>query len=222
MIADIIFTWIAAGLTLAIFSFLYKDNPFYKLAEHIYVGSSAAYNFIWFWFFMFRPTFLEPFFKGTGPALERYLLILPVILGILMLTRIVPKWSWLSRWPIAFSIGIGAGIGLYSVIIGWLLPQLKATLLPLYVPVYQNGVIDIWRTFWASLNNIIFVVAVLTTLTYFYFSSPQKGFLGKTSRIGITFIMIGFGAKFGYDVMARLSLLIGRLYFLLHDWLRII
>ena len=27
--------WIGALLTLMIFSFLYKDNPFYKLAEHI-------------------------------------------------------------------------------------------------------------------------------------------------------------------------------------------
>ena len=33
----------AAFLTLAILSFLYKDNPFYKFAEHLYVGVSAAY-----------------------------------------------------------------------------------------------------------------------------------------------------------------------------------
>lgn len=35
--------WLAALLTLAIFSFLYRDNPFYKTAEHIFVGISAAY-----------------------------------------------------------------------------------------------------------------------------------------------------------------------------------
>ena len=29
--------------TLAIFSFLYKDNPFYKIAEHAYIGISAGY-----------------------------------------------------------------------------------------------------------------------------------------------------------------------------------
>ena len=33
----------AAFLTLAIFSFLYKDNPFYKFAEHLFVGVSAAF-----------------------------------------------------------------------------------------------------------------------------------------------------------------------------------
>ena len=33
--------WVAAVLTLCIFSFLYKDNPFYKFAEHLFVGVSA-------------------------------------------------------------------------------------------------------------------------------------------------------------------------------------
>jgi hypothetical protein len=35
-------------------------------------------------------------------------------------------------------------------------------------------------------------------------------------------LMISFGASFGYTVMARISLLIGRLEFLLKDWLHII
>ena len=30
--------WIAVFLTLGIFSYLYKDNPFYKIAEHLFVG----------------------------------------------------------------------------------------------------------------------------------------------------------------------------------------
>ena len=35
--------WIAVFLTLGIFSYLYKDNPFYKTAEHLFVGVSAGY-----------------------------------------------------------------------------------------------------------------------------------------------------------------------------------
>jgi hypothetical protein len=45
---------------------------------------------------------------------------------------------------------------------------------------------------------------------------------GKFAGIGIWFIMVAFGASFGYTVMARISLLIGRMQFLLHDWLGII
>ena len=36
---------VGAGLTLLIYSFLYKDNPLFKFAEHIYVGVAAAYIF---------------------------------------------------------------------------------------------------------------------------------------------------------------------------------
>ena len=34
--------------------------------------------------------------------------------------------------------------------------------------------------------------------------------LGKASKIGIYFLMISFGASFGFAVMGRISLLIGR------------
>jgi len=49
MLLNIIGTWVAASLTLAILSFLYKDNPFYKVAEHIYVGTSAGFAVIYAW-----------------------------------------------------------------------------------------------------------------------------------------------------------------------------
>ena len=38
--------WVAAVLTLFIFSFLYKDNPLYKFAEHLFVGVSAGYYIV--------------------------------------------------------------------------------------------------------------------------------------------------------------------------------
>ena len=37
--------WCIVLLTLSIFSYLYGDNPFYKAAEHIFVGVSAGYIF---------------------------------------------------------------------------------------------------------------------------------------------------------------------------------
>ncbi|MBC7286752.1 MAG: hypothetical protein H5T86_01665 [Armatimonadetes bacterium] len=38
------------------------------------------------------------------------------------------------------------------------------------------------------------------------------------SRVGIWFLMVAFGAGFGNTVMARLSLLIGRIEFLRYEW----
>ena len=51
--------WIGALLTLMVFSFLWRDNPFYKFAEHVVWGVSAAY-----WLVMGLWTTL-------GPALGR-------------------------------------------------------------------------------------------------------------------------------------------------------
>jgi hypothetical protein len=42
------------------------------------------------------------------------------------------------------------------------------------------------------------------------------------ANLGIIFLMLGFGASFGYTVMSRISLLIGRMQFLLGDWLGVI
>ena len=52
---EIFGAWVAVFLTLAIFSFLYKDNPFYKIAEHLFVGVSAGY-----WMSMFFWTQIQP------------------------------------------------------------------------------------------------------------------------------------------------------------------
>jgi len=194
--------WIAAFLTLSIYSFLYKDNPFYKLAEHLYVGMSAAYYVILVWSSDVKPMLIDRFVtNGT----VHWMLLFPAILSALMLCRFVPQIAWISRWAIAFTIGMGAGIGLTMALQGYIIPQLQASIRPLN-----------------SVNNIILVVGVITTLAYFYFSVEHRGPLKGTARLGMLFIMVALGASFGYTVMARLSLLIGRVYFLLHDWLHLI
>ncbi len=207
MLLSLIGTWVAATLTIAILSFLFKDNPLYKAAEHIYVGISAGFAVIYAWSFDVYPMLVEAFRSNLASRnyLEAWILIVPAALGLLMLARSIPGLTWLSRWPIAFTIGIGSGLGLVASVQGYLLPQITDTLRPL-----------------VTVNNFFLYIGVITTLVYFYFSREHKGALGLFSRIGIVFIMVAFGASFGYTVMARISLLIGRFYFLLHDWLRLI
>lgn len=207
MLLSLIGTWVAATLTIAILSFLFKDNPLYKAAEHIYVGISAGFAVIYAWSFDVYPMLVEAFRNNLASRnyLEAWILIVPAALGLLMLARSIPRLAWLSRWPIAFTIGIGSGLGLVASVQGYLLPQITDTLRPL-----------------VTVNNFFLYIGVITTLVYFYFSREHKGALGLFSRVGIVFIMVAFGASFGYTVMARISLLIGRFYFLLHDWLRLI
>ncbi len=196
--------WIAAILTLCIFSFLYKDNPFYKFAEHLFIGISIGYSIAIVWHLVVIPKIWDPLQKGI------YITIIPICLGALMFSRFSRKWAWLSRWPIAFIIGTGQGISLPLTMQANVFKQLQGCM------VIPRG--DLFLT----ISTAIMIIGVICTLVYFYFSVEHKGLIGRTANIGIWFIMLAFGASFGYTVMARVSLLIGRTQFLLHDWLGMI
>jgi predicted phage tail protein len=68
---------------------------------------------------------------------------------------------------------------------------------------------------------VVLVLGTVAVLFYFFFSVEHKKVGSAVSKVGIWFLMVSFGASFGYTVMGRLSLLIGRVNFLLHDWLNI-
>jgi hypothetical protein len=209
---EIIGVWVAAFLTLAIFSFLYKDNPLYKLAEHIFVGISAGYGVVVTYHEAVIPLLIDPLFRPDRlemPAPD-YLVIIPGVLGLMMFSRFFPKYDWLSRWPMAFVMGLGSGLTIPAMIQMDLLPQLHATMLPIWP---GEGI-----SWWTAISNFLLIVGVLCTLAYFYFSRAHAGALGVASKVGIFFLMVAFGATFGNTVMARISLLIGRVQFLYHDW----
>jgi hypothetical protein len=198
--------WLGALLTLCIFSFLYKDNPFYKFAEHLFVGVSAGYGVALEWHNVFLPNLWRPLTQQS-----KLILIIPFIFGILLFSRFVRKVSWFSRWPMALIIGMYAGITIVGYGSGDLILQIHANLLPL------------WTGRWfESANNILLTVGVITGLIYFFFSKEHKGAFGAGAKIGTWFLMISFGASFGYTVMSRMSLLIGRIYFLLANWLHVL
>lgn len=207
--------WIAALLTLGIFSFLYKDNPIYKFCEHLFVGISAGYWVVLTYFSVVRPNLLDPLWNGffrTGPTSATWFLLIPLILGVMLFSRFFPRGDWLSRWPIALILGVYPALRITGFAQGDFVEQLHGTILPL------------WGTpsFWTAVNNAILIVGLLTTLIFFFFSKEHTGALGATAKIGIYFLMVSFGASYGYTVMARISLLIGRVMFLLQDWLGLV
>jgi len=197
-------------LSLAIFSFLYKENPFYRIAEHIFLGVANGYLVTFYWHNILVPVLFRPLFAG------RLILILSFTIGILYFTRFIPRISWLVRIPIGIYIGYYTGAYIPAVIQASIIKQIQGTTL-------TGANFASWHAgSWGILWSVIVLIGVLCTLSYFYFSREHKGVLGVTAKIGIVFVMIGFGAAFGYTVMARVSLLIGKFQFLLGDWLGII
>ena len=220
--------WVAALLTLCVFSFLYKDNPLYKLAEHLFVGVSAGYYIVLNFWTVVVPNLFDPLYRaftGHDPVTHdavpqpggpfaaslgdyRGWFLFPGLLGVLLFTRLSRRVDWMSRWSLAVIIGVYAGLKTTGFAQGDLVAQAQASLQPLWGP-------DLWT----SLNAILFTVGLVTSLLFFFYSREHKGTLGVLARTGIVFLMVSFGAGYGYTVMSRLSLLIGRFQFLLQDWL---
>ena len=214
---DRVGVWIAALLTLCIYSFLYRDNVLYKIAEHLFVGVSLGWALCVTYHQAILPKMVYPVFMPARVDLAGpdFVVAVPVLIGLLWFARFIPGVGWLTRVPIAAVVGYGSGVGATAAIHGNLLPQLRATLLPV-VARSDSGAFDVWL----SIGNAVLIVGVICVLAYFYFSREHRGVLGGMSRVGIYFLMMAFGAGFGYTVMARISLLIGRIEFLWFDWLR--
>lgn len=224
-------------LTLSIFSFLYKDNAFYKFAEHLFVGVSAAYWMcVGFWSNIVQQvvprisTNLSDFFEIAFLGYELHYYI-PIFFGLILLTRLTPtSWriAWMSKWTLAFIVGATAGLVLPVNLRTNFLIQINSTLVPLF-PDWQgfgyfisNFDFSYNGPFIKTISNWVTIFGVLGGLVYFFFSKEHKGVFGHASRFGIWILMLTFGASFGYTVMGRISLLVGRLTFIFRDWAGII
>lgn len=198
--------WVAAFFTLAIFSSLYRDNPVYRFAESLLVGVSAGY-------YLVQYAYSALFKKLWIPVVQDHDwgLLFGGILGLLVLGRLHRRTEWLARFAIAFYVAAWAGYLIPSALKAQVLEQIAGTWLS------PAGSIPLG----AAVNELLLLVGVASILVYFYFSREHVGALGVASRLGITFLMLGFGASFGYTIMGRITLLIGRFQFLFDRWLGI-
>ena len=232
--------WFAALMTLAVLSFLWRDNPVYKLAESVVVGVSAGY-----WMIVATWDTLVPKLAGAllpawtkahlMPSLESagvdWWGLVPLGLGVLLLCRLSARVSWLGIFPLAFVVGTFAGLRFVQNIESDLLAQVATMFEPLVVVKHQvlagadaavAAPIDWAGSIGASLSAVLILVGVLSVLAYFFFSLEHKGALGRTAKVGVWYLMITFGASFGFTVMGRIALLAARFEFLFDDWLWLI
>ena len=199
--------WLSALLTLFIFSFLFRDNILYQFAEHLFVGISAGYLIAITWYNQIYPNLYVPLrYEGN------LLYLIPLFFALCYFARFIPKIAYLVRLPIAFLLGWGSGAAIPAFFQRDLLRQTQGTLL----------VRDAFLRFDTGLWAAIILVGVICVLVYFFFSRERKGIMKPAANLGIIFLMLGFGASFGYTVMSRISLLIGRFQYLLGPWLGII
>ena len=195
---------IAAFLMICVYTFLYKENPVYRIAEHAMVGASAGYYFV---------TNLNYIIKsGWSPMLAgKPHYIIALVLGLLLFANLIPKYSWLSRYGLAVVTGAGIALAVSRVILTNVIKQAETAVAPILT---ASSATD-W------VNLIISLVLTLTVIYYFTYTSvvrPTK--LDKLQFIGRLGLMVAFGVGYGQTTSYRLNLIIGRIDALLEPTVR--
>jgi hypothetical protein len=181
------FTW-------SVYSYLlYKENIFFRFAEHTFIGVAAGINFVMAMQTLQGNT-ITPIMKGS------LLYLIGLLLGIIVLFRYIKPVKFLSNWSMAFYVGVTLGLSV---------SRLPAT--RIIVPLESFMLVP------NSIDNIVLIVGFLAVLSYFIFGrinneqvSESKGYL---DRVGRLFLMVTLGAMFGSALLGRFSMVIERIYF---------
>ena len=203
-LASVIQIWLAALFTIWVYSIAFRDNVFFKFAEHTFVGAAAGHSIV-YGVDNVRRYGLDPLMKGA------WLYAVVFLLGIVLYARYHKKYFWLSRFPLAMMVGIGIGLSMRATVTAEFIAQIQST-----AAMKVLGV-DAWTGF----SNLLFIIIVLTVVYFFIFTFPgmHKGGLGTVSRIARYGMMAAFGYSFANTVLSRFNMIFGRLDFLMSQWL---
>jgi len=204
--------WLGAAATLAVFSFLYRENRAYRFAEHILLGLGVGFGVAVAITDVLIPKWWVPL--RSGDAGSTAFALAAAALGLMWYGHYHPRTVWLSRIVMGLVIGAGAGIALNAGI-NDRLPRIVPSFKSAYIPPAQATIYS------AAFNILVFLVILFSVLSYFFWFE-RKGRPPETgSGLGRVFLMIAFGIFFGNAIMTRVGVFIERVSFLLTQWLRI-
>lgn len=207
-----VIVWVGAICTLGLYSILYRENKTFRFFEHVFIGLATGYGVYIVWTDTLRPKWWDPMV-----AEGRWWWAFALPLGSLFYFVYSRRYAWMSRIIYALFFGFAAGQA-FRGFTGEFFPLIRSAINnPLVPPPGATG----WTAISSVLNNALFLVILLSVMSYFFFSFEQRGAVARASRLGRYLLMFSFGAIFGSTIMARMSLLIGRIYFLLSDWLHL-
>lgn len=232
---DVLGGWLICFLTLAVFSFLYKDNPFYKFAEHVFVGVGTA----WFTMEYYNEGIRKPLIEYVEQAKEQAAKIAAlgagasaeavedlkiklggyavdpswaigfragaIVFSIFLLVRLFKSDSWMPRWPLAIMVGVYAALKMTGEVQSKLVLQVAETMKDPFTGI--DGLPLSWDV---QFGNIVFLIGLVCALTYFLFTFQRNKVVHGMARVGVITLMITFGSMFGFTVLGRIALLIER------------
>jgi hypothetical protein len=216
--ADLIGTLLAFAFTLMVFSYILGDNPLFRLAIHIFIGVAAGYTTVIAWYNVIWPQLLLPLI--TGGTAGRFILLIPLVLGALLFSKLSPRLAGLGSLALAFLVGAGAAAAIGGAVLGTLFPQVSASANLFGVQELPGGAGFLSRL----IEALIILVGTLTALIYFQFTArpqpnkpPQRmAIVESLAWVGQFFIALTLGALFAGVYAAALSALVERMSFLVN------
>jgi len=226
---------------LGLYSVLYRENKFYRFWEHVFLGLAAGYSILFIWSEVLKSQWWDKMVGSTADAAGStatmgyplYILMIPIgLMGYFVFNK---KYNWISKVPIGIILGLYSGQQFQA----WgnrYIPQISGSMKPIFPTTFEtftkpdtthlakDAVARINAELYPSqaITNIIFVITLVSVLSYFLFSFDVKNMvIQRTSTLGRWLLMIGFGAIFGSTVMMRFTLLIDRMYFIWIEWFKI-
>lgn len=123
-LVDVVGFWLGIFLTFCVLSFLYKDNPFYKIAEHLFIGTSVGYLVVQQYNDNLAPKLVDAVTELHGIDLAVRMLAL-LLVALMFVKAMSKRWAWLGRFPLAFVVAFYAGLQINAVVAAELGEQIK-------------------------------------------------------------------------------------------------
>ena len=149
-----------------------------------------------------------PMLSGT------WWLFIPLLLGLLMYTRLKNEIAWVARYPTGVLVGVGTGVMIAGTLRGQIIDQVKNTVLDL-----TNSVVSGNMT--GMINTLLIAIGVVTAISFFTFTREHTGVLGTSAKIGRIFLMISLGANWSGELVWYLTQLIGRLSWIINTVIKV-
>jgi hypothetical protein len=199
-------TWVAAIVTIAVWSYLAGWRRLFVLMQHLLAGLATGYLVLLAISDVLVPRLVVPLVERPN---ENALLVPALVLAAMLVGA-----SWLPPRAItpvgAILVGGIAAYALGGAVVGTILPQVAAAL--------PSGSVAS-----ADLVGELLSLAITTlVLLAFLHGAPRGTLTTRAATVGRWLLVGGIGGWIGFLVVSRLSLLVDRIGFLLGDWLTVL
>jgi hypothetical protein len=191
-------------LTLMVLSYLIGDNPAFRVAVYLFIGVASGYAATVIVYNVLLPRLVE--------VQTNVFLIIPLVLGASLLTKLSPRISWIGNFAMAMLVGVGAAAALGGALLGTLIPQAQAAMDAFDLRSSLNPLLKL-------VEAGVMLVGSVVTLAAFQFGAKRapdgtvkrNALLEGVAWLGRLFIAITLGVLFAGVYMAALTAMIERL-----------